>query len=167
MSCDPVKLLSSLEFRSREVCMKFSQAKLGRVFVIRLEDGDILHECVEAFAREQNIQAATLIALGGADVGSKLVVGPQEPRAVPIVPLDMVLDNVNEIAGVGTIFPDAKGEPILHMHIAGGRKEGTIAGCVRRGVKIWHVGEVILWELVDTTGCRLKDPASGFELLQP
>jgi predicted DNA-binding protein with PD1-like motif len=33
--------------------MKYSEAKPGRIFVLRLEDGDILHESVETFAREQ------------------------------------------------------------------------------------------------------------------
>ena len=32
--------------------MKYSQASLGRVFVVRLEDGDIVHECLERLARE-------------------------------------------------------------------------------------------------------------------
>lgn len=45
--------------------MRYSEAKQGRVFVIRLEDGDVLHESIEAFAREHEIQAAGLIALGG------------------------------------------------------------------------------------------------------
>ena len=38
--------------------MKYSEAKQGRVFIIRLEDGDILHESIEAFAREHSIKAA-------------------------------------------------------------------------------------------------------------
>ena len=29
--------------------MKYSEAKQGRVFIIRLEDGDVLHESIEAF----------------------------------------------------------------------------------------------------------------------
>ncbi|MDY6863052.1 MAG: DUF296 domain-containing protein, partial [Thermodesulfobacteriota bacterium] len=29
--------------------MKYSQAKPGRIFVIRLEDGDIIHEEIEKF----------------------------------------------------------------------------------------------------------------------
>ena len=32
--------------------MKYSQARQGRTFVIRLEDGDIVHEKIEQFARE-------------------------------------------------------------------------------------------------------------------
>jgi len=32
------------------------------------------------------------------------------------------------------------------MHMACGREEETITGCVRRGVRTWHVLEVILTE---------------------
>lgn len=147
--------------------MKYSEAKQGRTFIIRLEDGDILHEMIETFARIHSIEAAALIALGGADAGSKLVVGPEQGRSKPIAPMEHILDNVHEIAGVGTIFPDKDHNPILHMHIASGRDKSTITGCVRRGVKVWQVMEVILFELVDTKARRTFDTQTGFELLKP
>lgn len=147
--------------------MKYSEAKPGRIFVLRLEDGDILHESVEAFAREHGVRAAALIVLGGVDEGSTLVVGPEQGRSQPINPMELVLAGVHEAAGVGTLFPDADGQPVLHMHIASGRKGETVTGCVRRGVKVWHVVEMVLWELADTTSRRLPDAATGFELLQP
>jgi predicted DNA-binding protein with PD1-like motif len=147
--------------------MQFTSATPGRIFVIRLEDGEILHETVEAFARAQGIRAAALIVLGGADAGSKLVVGPEDPRASPVTPMEHVLAGTSEATGVGTVFPDAKGDPVLHMHIACGRKDAAVAGCVRRGVKVWQVMEIILWELMGTDAKRVFDPATGFELLQP
>ena len=147
--------------------MQYSEAKNGRVFIIRLEDGDILHESIEQFAREQNIRSAALIVLGGADAGSRLVVGPKDGRSNPIEPMLTSLHGVHEISGTGTLFPNEKGEPVLHMHIASGRDTETITGCVRQGVKVWHVMEVILWELLDSTAVRRKESASGFELMQP
>jgi len=147
--------------------MRYSQAKQGRVFVIRLEDGDILHESIEAFAREHGIRAASLIALGGADSASRLVVGPEQGRTSPVVPKEHLLYDVHEIAGVGTIFPDAEGQPVLHMHVSAGRGSEAVAGCVRLGVRVWHVVEVVLWELTGTTGRRVLDQATGFELLEP
>ncbi len=147
--------------------MKYSQAKPGRIFVIRLEDGDIIHEVIESFAREQSIGAAALIILGGADRESRLVVGPEESRATPVVPMSLVLDNVHEVSGVGTLFPDEEGNPILHMHMACGRNDHTITGCVRTGVKVWQVMEAVLFELVDSSGVRRPDEATGFKLLQP
>ena len=147
--------------------MKYSEARLGRMFIIRLEDGEILHEKVEEFARTHAIAAAAVIALGGIDEGSKLVVGPEHGRSKPISPMEHILDDVHEIAGVGTIFPDRDHNPVLHMHIASGRNESTITGCVRRGVKVWHIIEVILFELMDTSACRMFDTQTGFELLEP
>jgi len=147
--------------------MKYSEARQGRIFIIRLEDGDIVHEEIERFARDQSINAAALIIIGGADKESKFVVGPEDGRVTPVVPMAHLLKNVYEIAGVGTIFPDETGHPVLHMHMACGRKGKTATGCIRSGVKTWQVMEVILLELVDTQGVRLTDPATGFKLLEP
>lgn len=147
--------------------LKYSEATHGRIFVIRLEDGDILHEEIERFAKEKSIKAATLIALGGADTGSTLIVGPEDGRSSPVVPMSLQLDNVHEVTGTGTIFPDEEGVPILHMHLACGRKNDTVTGCVREGVRVWNVMEVIIYELLDTKAQRRLDSKTGFKLLDP
>lgn len=147
--------------------MKYSEAKQGRIFIIRLEDGEIIHEVVEQFAAEHAIRAAYLIVLGGADKGSTLVVGPEDCDARPVPPLTHILDDVHEIAGTGTLFPDRNGNPMLHLHIACGRGDHAVTGCARTGVKIWQVCEVILVELLDTSARRELDPETGFELLEP
>jgi predicted DNA-binding protein with PD1-like motif len=152
----------------RRAClMKFSEATTGRAFIIRLEDGEILHESIERFAREKGVLRASVIGLGGADAGSRLVVGPEDGRAARVSPQETVLDGVHEITGTGTIFPDAAGRPVLHFHAACGRGGKSVTGCVRRGVKTWHVMEVIVQELVNGSAKRLREPATGFELLQP
>ena len=147
--------------------MKFSEAKQGRTFVLRLEDGDVVHEVIEQFARDQGIGSAALIILGGAQEGSRLVVGPEEADARPLNPMQHALTGVHEVAGTGTLFTDDTGEPILHMHMACGRQDHAVAGCIRSGVTVWQVMEVILFELTDTTARRLPDPAMGLKLLQP
>ena len=43
--------------------MKYSQAKQGRTFIIRLEDGDIVHEEIEKFAREKSIKLSNSLSL--------------------------------------------------------------------------------------------------------
>jgi predicted DNA-binding protein with PD1-like motif len=147
--------------------MKYSEAKQGRIFVIRLEDGDVVHEEIERLAREQSVKAAALIIIGGADKESKFVVGPEDGRAAPVVPMEHILKNVHEIAGTGTLFPDETGNPVLHMHMACGRKSATVTGCVRKGVKVWHIMEVVLFELIGPTGVRAFDSETGFKLLEP
>ncbi len=147
--------------------MKYSTAQIGRTFVIRLEDGEILHEQLENFAQEHSIKAASVTAFGGADTGSVLVVGPEVTRSDAVVPMEYCLTGAHEVTGVGTIFLNASGKPILHMHLACGRKGKTRTGCVRKGVKVWHVMEVIITELTGTSAKRLKDEKTGFELLDP
>ena len=147
--------------------MKYSQAHPGRVFVIRLEDGEVIHETIEAFAREQGIRAGSVLVLGGADQGSVLVTGPEKDRQFPITPRIHMLNGVHEVTGTGTLFPDETGHPVLHMHLACGRGDGAMTGCVRKGVKVWQVMEVILHELTGCTGMRKTDEITGFALLVP
>ena len=147
--------------------MKYSEAKMGRVFVVRLEQGEILHEVIEKFASDKKIVAAACIALGAADKGSRFVVGPEDGDARPVVPMEHLLREAHEIAGTGTIFPDEEGRPMLHMHLATGRQDTAITGCVRKGVKVWQIIEVIIFELLDTEALRKKSEPLGFFVLEP
>lgn len=145
--------------------MQYTEAHHGRVFIIRLEDGEIIHEAVERFAAEHGIRAAALILVGGAKGGSRIVAGPADGQARPVLPMEEVLGDIHEIAGAGTIFPDESGAPVLHMHAACGRGKDTLTGCVRRGVGIWQIGEVVLIELAECTAVREKKKELGFSVL--
>ena len=147
--------------------MRYSEARQGRVFVLRLEDGEIVHEVIEQFALDHDIRAASLVIVGGADDGSRLVVGPAEDRGLPLDPMITALEHVHEVSGTGTLFLDDDGQPILHMHMACGREKQTITGCIRQGVKVWHVMEVIIFEILDTTARRLHEEPLGLKLLSP
>ncbi|WP_449241774.1 PPC domain-containing DNA-binding protein [Desulfovibrio sp.] len=144
--------------------MEYSQGRTGRVFVVRLGDGDRLPDSVEAFAAEQNIHRAVCWLLGGAG-GGRLVVGPRDASVLPPEVLLQPIEDAHEMAAVGTIFPDSQGRPKLHMHAALGREDRTRTGCVRPGVDVWLVGELVILELLDVAMSRKKDAASGLELL--
>jgi predicted DNA-binding protein with PD1-like motif len=146
--------------------MKSTEVRQGRTFVLRLEHGEIIHETVEKFAYDNDIQAAHVSIVGGADKGSILVVGPEQGSVPPFKPMELTLDESYEITGVGAVFPDESGAPLLHMHIACGRKNHALCGCVRKGVKIWLVAEVIIQELTDCEAMRRMDERSGFKLLE-
>lgn len=147
--------------------MKYSEAKQGRVFVIRLEDGEIVHEVIEQFALDHKIQAASLIVVGGADDGSRLVVGPAEDRGLPLDPMKFQLENAHEVTGTGTLFRDDNDIPFLHMHMSCGRKDKAVTGCIREGVIVWHIMEVVLFELTDCKAKRLLEQPLGLKLLNP
>lgn len=146
--------------------MNYSSARTGRVFVIRLEDGDILHTSVEEVARREGVRCGVCWFVGGADQQSTIVVGPVDGQARPVQPMTLSLPDVHEAAAVGTIFPNATGEPILHMHAVFGRGAEVRAGCVRAGVRTWVIGEVVILELLDCQASRQRDADTGFELLQ-
>ena len=146
--------------------MKVSEGRIGRVFVIRLEDGDVVPECIERFAHEQGVSVAQVILLGGIG-GGQVVVGPRHSDQMPPEPMLLPVDGAHEVVGVGVLAPTEDGRPVLHIHGALGRSGATLTGCLRPGVTTWLVGEAILYEIVGATATRTKDPTSGFTLLEP
>ena len=144
--------------------MQWTEASLGRAFVLRLEDKERVPQAIEEFAAAHGVKRALVALLGGV-AGGKLIVGPEDGEASPVVPLTHLLDGVHEAAALGTIFPDAEGRPTLHMHAALGRRGRTRAGCVRAGIEVWKVAEVVILELLGSDMVRKLDPATGFELL--
>lgn len=146
--------------------MKSCQGQLGRVFIIRLEDGDVLPHCIELFAEENGISVGHVILVGGIG-GGEVVVGPRRSDERPPEPMLLPVDGAHEVAGVGVLAPGDDGKPHLHIHAALGRSGKTTTGCLRPGVTTWLVGEVILYEIVGAKVTRVKDAESGFTLLEP
>jgi len=145
--------------------MKASEGQLGRVFVIRLEDGDAIPACIESFAEEKRISVGQVILIGGIGDG-QVVVGPRHSDEMPPEPMLVPVDGAHEVVGTGIIAPDRKGKPTLHIHAALGRSGKTTTGCLRPGVTTWMVGEAILFEILGTDAVRIPDEETGFELLQ-
>ena len=146
--------------------MKACEGKMGRVFVIRLEDGDVVPHGIERFAEENGISVGHVILIGGIG-GGEVVVGPRRSAERPPEPMLLPIDGAHELAGVGVLAPGENGKPTLHIHAALGRAGKTITGCLRPGVTTWLVGEAILYEILDAKVVRLTDKASGFALLEP
>lgn len=147
--------------------MKYSETSIGRIFVIRYEDGDKLPDMVQDFARDKGIKSGFCIFLGGIKNRSELVVGPETDEGMPPVPMHLLLSGTHEVLGVGTLFPDETGNPILHSHAAMGRKDGTVTGCIRPGIYTWNVLEMILLEFNTPCGIRVYDEKTQFKLLKP
>jgi uncharacterized protein len=145
--------------------MQASEGRLGRVFILRLENGDKLPDCLEVFAREKQIRTASVLLIGGIGEG-QIVVGPRDSDKLPPEPMLLPLDGAHEVVGVGLIAPDKEGRVRLHMHAALGRAGQTKTGCVRPGVWTWHVGEAVVYEIVGAEAVRLPDTATGFDLLR-
>jgi predicted DNA-binding protein with PD1-like motif len=150
----------------RRSAMKACEGKIGRVFVIRLEDGDVVPECIERFAEENGVSVGQVILVGGIG-GGDVVVGPRRSKGMPPEPMLLPIDGAHEVVGVGVLAPAEDGKPTLHIHAALGRAGRTTTGCLRQGVSTWLVAEVILYEILGAKVERIQDAKSGFDLLQP
>ena len=144
--------------------MKASEGKIGRVFIVRLEDGDVVPDCIESFAAANGITHGQVVLVGGVG-GGEVVVGPRKSEEMPPDPMYLPVDGAHEVAGVGIIAPGPEGRPGLHIHAALGRSGQTVTGCLRRGVSTWLVGEAIIYEITGSQAARLPDKDSGFNLL--
>ncbi len=145
--------------------MRACEGQIGRVFVVRLEDGDEVPGCIERFAEEKGIQAGQVVLIGGIGAG-EVVVGPRNADTMPPEPMLIPVDGPHEVAGVGVIAPGDDGKPVLHIHAALGRAGHAVAGCLRPGVVTWLVGEAIIYELTGVNAARKPDAKSGFSLLE-
>ncbi|HEY33568.1 MAG TPA: DUF296 domain-containing protein [Dehalococcoidia bacterium] len=145
--------------------MKACQGQIGRVFVMRLEDGDVVPECIERFAAEQGVSVGHVVLIGGIG-GGEVVVGPRRSDEMPPEPMLLPVDGAHEVAGVGVIGPGEDGRPVLHIHAALGRSGKTTTGCLRPGVTTWVVGEAIIYEILGTDVARIMNETTGFALLE-
>ena len=146
--------------------MNYTEANLGRIFILRLQHNETLHEVIEEFATQKQVKSALCFFLGGAQDQSKVVVGPKDCDTMPPQPMMALLRGVHEACGVGTIFTDDKGKPKLHMHASFGRNDNSVTGCVRLGVDVWQIGEVVILELTGSSAKRTKNKQTGFEFLE-
>ena len=144
--------------------MDYQTGKIGRVIVARGFDGDDVYQQIESIALTEGVASAAVLVIGGLR-SARVVVGPKSPTG-PIEPEFTEFDDAREIAGVGTIFPDADdGSPKLHLHGAIGRGDQTIAGCPRGGAKVFCVLEVVIMEIEGLDATRALDPDLALKLL--
>jgi len=147
--------------------MKYSEASIGRILVVRLEDGDKMPDSLEKLALDKNIERGFCIFLGGIQEKGKIVVGPENGEEMPPKKIIFNLRGVHEVVGIGTLFPDEKGKIHLHAHASLGREGSTVTGCIREGITTWKIVEIILFELKGNYSLRLLDEETGFLLLDP
>lgn len=143
--------------------MKYSQGKVGRVFIARVEHGDNLLEEIKRLAVSENIEAGVMYVIGALRDAS-IVVGPEE-MTLPPVPVWREFSDGREVIAIGTLFRDEEG-PALHLHGAFGRGDQVLMGCVRKLSEVYLVAEVIIMELTGTGAVKSFEEASGLKMLK-
>jgi len=143
--------------------VKYTKGTIGRVFLIKFEDGDILIEKLSRLAKKEGIKAATMIFIGALRKGD-LVTGPKKP-VIPPLPNKLIFNGGWEAFGVGTIFTNSQG-PQIHIHASLGRKNKVLTGCLRGKSKVFLVIEAIVLELKGVKAAKDIDPKTGLNLLR-
>lgn len=143
--------------------MRYKVGNLGRVVIMRLEDGDDAIAGISEMAKKEGIKAAVFYLLGGLK-GARVVVGP-EKEEMPPVPVWREIGESHEIIGIGTIFYQ-DGEPKVHLHAALGKRDHVKVGCVRERAETFLVLEAIIFELSGIEAVREFDPLTGLYLLR-
>ncbi len=143
--------------------MKYTQGTIGRVFLVKFENNDILIANLSGLAKKEKIKAATIIFIGALKQGD-LVTGPKQP-VIPPEPNKVAFKDGWEVMGIGTLFTNSKG-PQIHIHASMGKKNKALTGCVRGDSKVFLVVEAILLELKGIKAQKDIDPATGLNLLR-
>jgi uncharacterized protein len=146
--------------------MKSIEGVSGRVFVLRLDQDDLLPKCIEDFAAEKQIRMAQVVFIGGIYQGN-LVTGPRKTADVRPDPIVLPVNEAHDAFALGIIAPAENGRPVLHMHGALGRSGQTIAGCFQSGVSVWLVGEAVIYEILSgSTARRVVDKTAKLTLFE-
>lgn len=140
--------------------MDYSEGRLGRVFVLRLADGEDLISSVDRFLAEKGVASGMILFLGALRQG-RIITGPREPTIPPESPFVEDLEGGFETFGVATVYPGEGGEPKVHIHASFGRGDRALTGCLRERAETYLVVEAVVFELLGLFARRLFDEESG------
>jgi len=141
--------------------MQYSEGRLGRIFVLRIDDGEDFLAVTRDFIKDKAVQAGTLLFLGALRQG-RMVTGPEE-LAIPPEPHYVMFEGGWEMVGMGTIYPGEDG-PSIHYHASVGRAGHALTGCLREKAVTYIVAEVIVLEFTGLDIRRRPDEKTGLVL---
>lgn len=134
--------------------MQYSEGQIGRVFVVRIDDGEDLLVSLHRFIGDKGIEAGSVIFLGALMEG-KMVTGPEKP-VIPPDPHFVFFEGGWEIFGIGTIYPGDGGAHI-HIHASVGRAGHALTGCLREKAQTYLIVEAIIYEITGLSARREFD----------
>ena len=143
--------------------MKYSKGSIGRIFLLKFDNKDIVIKELDKFARREHLKCATMIFMGALKEGD-IVTGPKKP-VIPPEPNWKKFKDGWEVLGIGTIFTNKSG-PQIHVHASMGKKNAVITGCVRKDSKVFLVIEAVVFEIKGVKATKEIDPKTGLNLLK-
>lgn len=143
--------------------MQYSEGRLGRIFVIRLEDGEDLIRSIQQFVERMEVSAGMIHFLGALREG-RLIAGPKEPTIPPGPPFVEELEGSWETFGVATVYPGEEGKPAVHIHASAGHDDRALTGCLRKMATTYLVVEAVVFEFCGLEAKREIDEMTGLSL---
>jgi hypothetical protein len=144
--------------------MRYTEARLGRVFYVRVDHGEDLLETLQTFVTEKGIRSGIIQFLGAVEEG-RIVTGPRKP-VLPPVPTYESYEGGWELVGLATITPGPD-RPHLHYHASAGRGREALTGCLREKAATYIIVEAVVMEILGTRIERRFDPTTGLDLPLP
>ncbi|MEN6395394.1 MAG: PPC domain-containing DNA-binding protein [Methanoregula sp.] len=138
--------------------MQYSEGRPGRVFVVRIDDGEDFLAVMQEFIRNKSVKAGTILFLGALRQG-RMVTGPEE-EVLPPDPHYVMFEGGWEMVGIGTICPGDDG-PFIHYHASVGRAGIALTGCLREKAITYIVAEAIVLEFTGFDIRRVFDEKTG------
>ncbi|MFA6226680.1 MAG: PPC domain-containing DNA-binding protein [Methanoregula sp.] len=141
--------------------MQYTEGQLGRVFVVRIDDGEDMLVSLRQFVFDKGIEAGSITFLG-ALMNGRMVTGPEEP-VIPPVPHFVMFEGGWEVFGVGTIYP-GEGGPHIHYHASVGRSGHALTGCLREKATTYLIIEAVIMEFTGLKARREIDQRTQLHL---
>jgi predicted DNA-binding protein with PD1-like motif len=134
--------------------MQYTEGQLGRVFVVRIDDGEDMLVSLRQFINDKVIHAGTILFLG-ALMNGRMVTGPEEP-VIPPTPHFVMFEGGWEVFGIGTILM-GEGGPHIHYHASVGRSGHALTGCLREKATTYLIVEAVILEFTGLSARREFD----------
>ncbi len=141
--------------------MQYSVGQVGRVFVVRIDDGEDFLVSMRKFIADKGIQSGSVLFLG-ALMNGRMVTGPEEP-VIPPTPPFVMFEGGGAVFGVGTIYP-GEGGPHIHYHASVGRAGHALTGCLREKATTYLIIEAVIIEFTGLFGRREFDERTQMNL---
>ena len=141
--------------------MEYASARMGRIFVARVDHGEDLLGELGALLRKEGVSRGFMLLLGALE-GGAVVTGP-EKAVIPPDPHWVGFGGGWELVGVATAYP-GEGGPDIHLHVSVGRGERALTGCLRQKAQTYLVAEAVIFELSGLQVRRNRDGKTGLVL---
>jgi len=137
--------------------MDGAQGRPGRVFMLRIDDGEKLVENLGSYIRENDISTGS-VSLVGAVKWARIVTPDIEKKPMP--DRESMLEKYMEVVGHGDIVGGK-----VHIHAAFGEKGGNGYCGHLVEAEVFVFVEAVIQEIEGIEARREHDPKTGFKKL--